>query len=125
MAELKLERTGLKAGRYSARLTVQGQVPVLEFVHQEKVVATAQTSPIDGAADMYDVTAEMPVQVLGDGVQVLALRSAVDGTVLDRLTFLMGDALEGDFRAELALLREEVELLKSAFRRHCVETDTD
>ena len=33
-----------------------------------------------------------------------------------------GDALAYDLRTEIALLREELDLLKRAFRRHCLET---
>ena len=124
MAEISLERTGLKAGRYEATLKAPGQVPVLEFVHLEKVVAVAQVTAAEEAGH-YDVGADHPPVVLSDGVQVVALRSAADGRGLDRLTFLMGDALQGDFRAEISLLREELELLKSAFRRHFTETESD
>lgn len=124
MAEISLQRTALKAGRYEATLEAPGQVPVLEFVHLEKVVAVARLTETDQEG-RYHVSADLPPVVLSDGVQVVALRSAADGRVLDRLTFLMGDALQGDFRAEISLLREELELLKSAFRRHCTETDAD
>lgn len=125
MAEVSLKREGLKAGRYAGVLTAAGQVPVIEMVHLERVVAVAETTPVEGAQDCYHVAAQVPPSILSDGVQVVALRSAADGAVLDRLTFLMGEGLDGDFRAELALLRAELELLKSAFRRHCVETEAE
>jgi hypothetical protein len=64
------------------------------------------------------VSLDLPAEVLSDGVQVVALRSTVTGSVLDRVTFLAGDALEEDLRAEIALLRDELEMLKTAFRRH-------
>jgi hypothetical protein len=51
-------------------------------------------------------------------VQVVSLRSTLTGAVLDRVTLLAGDALDEDIRAEVVLLRDELEMLKRAFRRH-------
>jgi hypothetical protein len=42
--------------------------------------------------------------------------------VLASFAFLAGDALSEDIRAEMDLLRDELDMLKRAFRRHCVET---
>ena len=68
---------------------------------------------------------DLPTSVLSDGVQTVNLRSAADNEVLDRITILAGEPLEHDIRAEIVQLREELELLKRAFRRHCVETGAD
>ena len=35
---------------------------------------------------------------------------------------LAGEALAHDIRAEIDLLRAELDMLKRAFRRHCLET---
>ena len=45
--------------------------------------------------------------------------------VLDRITLMAGSALDEDVRGEIALLRDELEMLKRAFRRHCAETGQD
>jgi len=63
--------------------------------------------------------------VLSDGVQVVSLRTADEGDVLDRITLMAGQALDEDIRAEVALMRDELEMLKMAFRRHCAETEQD
>ena len=44
------------------------------------------------------------------------------GMTLNSFALLFGEVLAEDIRAEMGWLREERELLKSAFRRHCVET---
>ncbi len=120
---MELTRVALKAGQYEGQLSIgSGPVPVIELVHLERVIGHATVSEHDGK---HMVCAEMPASVLSDGVQVVTLRSAADGAVLDRICFLMGSGLDDDFRGELALLREELELLKRAFRRHCVETGAD
>ncbi|MBF9035131.1 hypothetical protein HKCCE2091_12870 [Rhodobacterales bacterium HKCCE2091] len=115
MTELTLTRIGLKAGRYEAMLDGAGPVPVIEFVHLDRVIATAEVS--EAGDGRHRLAATLPAALISDGVQVVTLRSAADGTVLDRLTILAGTGLEDDFRAELALLRDEVEVLKRAVRR--------
>ena len=37
-------------------------------------------------------------------------------------TIVTGVAMEDDVRAEIDLLRAELDMLKRAFRRHCLET---
>jgi hypothetical protein len=42
--------------------------------------------------------------------------------VLDRITLMAGTPLDEDLRAEIALLRDELELVKRAFLRHISDT---
>ncbi|MEM9755259.1 MAG: hypothetical protein AAF914_04660 [Pseudomonadota bacterium] len=121
---MEYARAALKAGRYEAVLDTRGgQAPVIELVHQERVVAVAEVA--EGADGRHRVGVDLPAALMSDGVHVVAVRSAADGTVFDRITLLMGSELDGDFRSEIALLRDELELLKRAFRRHCAETGAD
>ena len=46
----------------------------------------------------------------------------VDGVVRGQFTVIAGVPLDEDVRAEISLLRAELDLLKRAFRRHCAET---
>jgi hypothetical protein len=64
----------------------------------------------------------IPPAMLGDGVTTLLFRNTETGEVLTSFALLAGDALADDIRAEMDLLREELDMLKSAFRRHCLET---
>lgn len=64
----------------------------------------------------------IPADILNDGVQTLLITDARTGVTLDSYSIVTGQALENDFRAELDLLRAEVDMLKKAFRRHCLET---
>lgn len=121
MTELTLTRTSLKAGRYQAVLTSPATPPVIEAVHLEKVIGTAEVSADADRPGHYRIGFDIPGIVMSDGVQVVALRSAADGTVLDRVTILSGAPLDEDIRAEVALLREELEMLKAAFRRHVAD----
>ena len=44
------------------------------------------------------------------------------GMTLNSFALLFGEVLAEDIRAEMGLLREELDLLKRSFRRLCVET---
>jgi len=114
MSEERLVKVALQGGRYEAELHAPEETGI-EAVHDGRVVAAGRLTHGDGATR---VSVEFPADVLSDGVQVVTLRSTVTGAVLDRVTFLAGDALDEDIRAEVALLRDELEMLKRAFRRH-------
>ncbi|MCU4652372.1 hypothetical protein N8I71_05990 [Roseibacterium sp. SDUM158016] len=117
MSEETLVRLTLREGRYEGELTAAHDTGI-EAVHEGRVVAAARLVRERGEDAPVRVSLDLPAEVLSDGVQVVALRSTVTGSVLDRVTFLAGDALEEDLRAEIALLRDELEMLKTAFRRH-------
>lgn len=121
---MTLTQVELRAGQYLGHLVSKTPPPVIEFVHDDRVIARGDIVADAEKDGHYRVTAELPGSVLSDGVQVIAIRGA-DGSDLGHLSFVAGEALDQDFRAELALLRAEVELLKHAFRRHCAETGKD
>ncbi|MEM7722581.1 MAG: hypothetical protein AAF376_09420 [Pseudomonadota bacterium] len=115
---------GLTGGRYEAILTTSAETGI-EAVHKGKVVALADVSDDAERPGDQRVRIDLPAQVLADGVQVVAMRSTATGAILDRVTLMAGSALDEDIRAELALMRDELEMLKRAFRRHCAETGQD
>lgn len=119
-----LVQVQFQGGRYEGLLTATGEVGI-EAVYKGKVVAVADITDAPDLPENHRVTVALPPEVIGDGVQVVSLRSVTSGTVLDRITLMAGSALEEDIRADLALLRDELEMLKRAFRRHCAETGQD
>lgn len=64
----------------------------------------------------------MPKEAICDGVQSFAIREAASDAMLGSFTLIAGEALDHDLRAEVSLLRAELDMLKRAFRRHCLET---
>jgi hypothetical protein len=68
------------------------------------------------------VRVPIPPQVLNEGVQTFLIRDRDNGETLAHFTIITGVAMEDDLRAEVDLLRSELDMLKRAFRRHCVET---
>lgn len=91
-----------------------------------EVMASFEERPVHGivVADTAElgrwvVEVPIPVEALGDGVRTVLIRDACDETVLASFTMIAGEALDEDIRAEVALLRAELDLLKRAFRKHC------
>ncbi len=125
MSELSLTKTRLKSGRYEGLLMCTGTPPVIEAVHLDRVLGHVELTEMPDHPGHHLAVYSIPSEVVGDSVQTIQLRSADDGEALDRITILAGDALEDDIRAEMVALRDELELLKRAFRRHCVETGAD
>lgn len=123
MAEA-LVRTSLQAGRYEGVLTGAGQTEI-EALHKGRIIGVAQVTAHPTEPGAMRVALTLPPDVLSDGVQVVGLRSTASGDVLDRVTLMAGSALDDDIRSEVSLLREELEMLKRAFRRHCAETGQD
>lgn len=124
MAELTLTKTQMRGGVWEGVLTASGgakEQPELSVTHLDKPIEGVTVAE-DSAHGIWTVRVPVPVEVLGDGVQTFVISDAHSGRRLASFTLLAGDVLDGDIRAELDLLRAELDMLKSAFRRHCVET---
>lgn len=75
-----------------------------------------------GEPGRWVVRIPIPVEAVGDGVQTVLIQDASCGETLESFTLIAGEALGDDIRAEMALLRAELDMLKRAFRNHCRET---
>lgn len=112
-----LQQVRLSGGAYEG--IYEGNADAgIEAVHNGKVIAQAKVTSLPDRTDALHVSVDLPPSVLSDGVQVVSLRSTTSGQILDRITFMAGSTLDEDVRGEIALLRDELELLKTAFRRH-------
>jgi len=122
MSDAKLVKTRLRAGVWEGVLSgVSGQ-PLLEVMHLEAPVAGTSVVEIAGRPGSFAVRVPVPVEALSEGVQTFLIRDAVSGNKLGHFTIITGVAMEDDIRAEMDLLRAELDMLKRAFRRHCLET---
>ncbi len=68
------------------------------------------------------VQVPVPREAVGDGVQTFLILDGHDEVILESFTLIAGEVLGDDIRAEVDLLRAELDMLKRAFRRHCLET---
>ncbi|MBR9652397.1 hypothetical protein [Thalassovita aquimarina] len=124
MSELTLTKTRLFEGVWEGVLSSGAKSrtpPQIEVTHLEKKLQGVELVEGD-APGRWLLRVPIPAALLSDGVQSFLIRDADSGETLDSFSILAGEALADDIRAEITLLREELDMLKRAFRRHCLET---
>jgi hypothetical protein len=122
MSTLELTKTKMKQGVWQGVITgAGGDMPKIKVTHQNQ--------PVEGVALVYNEKADhwllsvtIPPEAIADGVQTLMIQDAATQTELGHITVMAGEIPGDDIRAEMDLLRAELDMLKRAFRRHCVET---
>ena len=122
MSDLTLTKARLIAGVWTGILTGHDgeAAPQLKLTHTGDALPGLVTArQADGS---WLVEAPVPADRLADGVQTFVIADAATGVTLASFAFLAGEALAEDIRAEMDLLRDELDMLKRAFRRHCLET---
>lgn len=116
---MKLHISRIRAGRWEAAISADTE-PRVEVVHLEKVLPGLEVAP--QSEGRWRLSLPIPPEVLSDGVQTFLVQEQGTGTRVGQFTIVTGVPLEDDIRAEMDLLRAELDMLKRAFRRHCVET---
>ena len=121
MSDLILTKTKMQNGVWQGILSGAQSDPKLSVTHlgaQVPDVTVIETKD----PDTWLVQIPVPAAAIADGVQTILIEDKETGTKLDAITLVAGEALADDMRAEVDLLRAELDMLKRAFRRHCVET---
>ncbi len=124
MSAFELSKTRLFEGVWEGVLTAiddSEAQPDLGVTHLDKPLGDLNLKET-GAPNQWAVRIPIPVELIGDGAQTFLIFDKDTGETLDSFTIIAGDAVTDDIRAEVALLRAELDLVKRAFRRHCVET---
>jgi len=123
MAEMTLTKTRILAGVWEGVLTTDpNDQPRLEVTHLEQRIDDVSLAAIQGEPGLWSLRVPIPSEALSDGVQTFLILDAKTGARMGQFTVVTGEPLEDDVRGELDLLRAELDMLKRAFRRHCVET---
>jgi len=117
---LKLEPGRIAGGVWEGLLTGAATVPAIEALHAGRAVEGVEVQPATGKAEGFTVRVPIPAWALNEGVQTFLVQA--DGAVLAQFSLVAGQALDEDIRAELGLLRAELDLLKRAFQRHVRES---
>ncbi|MCU0903233.1 MAG: hypothetical protein MUE83_05090 [Tabrizicola sp.] len=115
---MKLEAGRITAGVWEAQVTA-GEAPVIEALHGGRAIEGVTVAPVPGALGRFAVRVPIPAWALNEGVQTILVRSG--GATVATVTLVAGEPLDEDIRAELSLLRAELDLLKRAFQRHVRE----
>ena len=119
-----LTKTRLRAGVWQGVLSVAKDAPPpqIDVWHLDAPIKDVSVQPVQGEDGQFLVSVPIPLHALNDGVQTFVIKNAETHQTYSSFTIIAGDPLDQDLRAEIDLLRAELDLLKRAFRRHCVET---
>lgn len=124
MSDLELTKTRFAQGVWEGELRDKSPgagEPTLSVLMDDKPVGIPDLAPqADGGC--WTVRFAIPPRMLGEGTHTLLFSDASNGDVLESFSIIAGEALSDDIRAEVDLLRAELDMLKRAFRRHCAET---
>lgn len=115
-----LVQTRIANGVWEGELSGAVRDPVVEALHGGVALDGVTVAALPGKAGRFAVRVPIPVAALNQGVQTFVLQ--VDGQFLTSFTLVAGEPPDADLRAELSLMRAELDLLKRAFQRHCRET---
>lgn len=122
MSTLTLTPIKMRYGIWQGLIHQTGTgVPQIKVTHQDADVADIQLTENE-AEGHWLLQVPIPPDAISDGVQVFVITDTVEDEKLGDFTIIAGEALGDDIRAEVELLRAELDMLKRAFRRHCVET---
>ena len=125
MDKAKLVKTRLHAGIWEGELTLPDTVerlPEIEVSHLDQPLKGHTVTEDPDRAGVWFVRFAIPAELIGDGVQTFVFTDRGTGDVLASMSLVAGEGLAGDIRAEMDLIRQELDMLKRAFRRHCLET---
>jgi len=122
MAELQLTKRRIQAGVWEGELTGAENVPDIAVTHMADPVEGLEVREDPERTGVFIVRVPIPVELLSDGVQTFVISDVVSGERLASFAIIAGQPIDEDFRAEVDLMRAELDMLKRAFRRHCVET---
>jgi hypothetical protein len=75
-----------------------------------------------GENGTWEMIVPVPAEAVSDGIRTVLIADSETEETLAGFSLLSGEALDEDLRAEVELMRQELDMLKRAFRRHCVET---
>ncbi|WP_322890408.1 MULTISPECIES: hypothetical protein [unclassified Yoonia] len=114
MSHPVLTGSHLRAGIWEFGVTSTAR-PDLTATHEGQPLPDLRCAPGD-APDRWLCSLPVPSAILNEGLQTIVIRST-DGTTIGSLAILSGEALAEDIRAEIDLLRCELDLLKAAFRQ--------
>ncbi|MGJ8597122.1 hypothetical protein [Sulfitobacter sp.] len=123
MTNLVLTKTKLRQGIWEGLLSgaPQDSTPMLDVVHQGTQVPDVTVNALENGQG-FSVCVPIPQEAIADGMQTILISDAASDTQLASITLMAGEALGDDLRVEVDLLRAELDMLKRAFRRHCLET---
>lgn len=121
MTRLTLTKTKIQQGLWQGLITDAVDEPQIDVTHLNQPVEGVKLTTHE-TPGKWAVEIPIPLDAIADGVQTLIITDRTDGDQLGHITLMAGEVMGDDIRAEMDLLRAELDMLKRAFRRHCLET---
>lgn len=101
--------------------TDDSPTPKVDVRVHDKPIADVSLEPLPDPGSWL-LKVPVPANLLADGVHTFMISESSLGQALGSFSIIAGDAAGEDIRAEMSLLRAELDMLKRSFRRHCRET---
>lgn len=121
MTDLTLTKTRFRMGVWEGLISGAGaEAPGIDVMYLDRPVSGVALDP--AGEGCWTLSVQVPVEAVADGVQTFTVFDRATDTRLGAFTLVAGDPVADDIRAEIELLRAELDMLKRAFRRHCLET---
>ncbi len=123
MTELTLTKIRFRSGVWEGRISGAGQAgarPDIQVSFLDRPIEGVTLAESDEPGT-WSLSITVPPEAIGDGVQTFLISDGV-GNQLGQFVLIAGELAEDDLYAEVDLLRAELDMLKRAFRRHCLET---
>lgn len=121
LSDLVLTPVALREGVWQGQIEAEAE-PKIRAMHQGKAVLGVEVTAKPDSENTWLVRIPVPAEAIADGVQTILINEAESDEVIGQFTLIAGETMDEDIRAEMNLLRAELDLMKSAFRRHCAET---
>ena len=88
----------------------------------DRPVEGVELTELDPEQGSWTLRVPIPSEAVADGVQTFVISDGESGEKLASFSLIAGAPAADDIRVEIELLRAELDMLKRAFRRHCLET---
>lgn len=121
MSEPVLTKIRMQNGTWEGLLSGVSGTPEIRVSCRDEITETVEIGETDDPG-RWTVRFQLPLEMLSEGTQTFMISDASSNTKLGEFTIIAGDAASDDLRGEVELLRAELDMLKRAFRRHCLET---
>ena len=124
MSELTLTKIRFRNGKWEGRLDGTpdtGVKPGIRVTCLDRPVDSVELTEGD-TGKIWNLTVTIPTEAIADGVQTFLIFDSETDEKLGAFTLIGGDPAADDLLSEVSLLRAELDMLKRAFRRHCLET---
>ena len=80
------------------------------------------TPNVKKTPERVELSFVLPFEAIGNGAHTLLVIEKGSVDILAKISLISGDLAAEDLCSEISMLREKLDLLKRAFRRHCLET---